>query len=106
MNKLVLKDSSVVENLLEMNGLSFAVNGGVDDVPRLFNQLSEDNLEYAEIKDDNDNVLNTWENKELSSISYADGRVFVNLANIDMSAKKIRQLEDAIDMLNEAMLGE
>lgn len=103
MNKIVLNNGKEI-NVISANASCFSVKISANEVMDLFNELTEDNLEKIEIKN-NDTTYEIITNKCRSSVNY-DGEIAIFYLNdVDVAAKKIKELEDTIDTLILSNMG-
>ena len=104
MEKLILNDKTEVTINDGMTSNTFTVAGTVDDIDGLYKKLTEDNLEEFKLANTEGSVMATFTNKRVASVSFDGSVITVNLADVDMVAKKIKALQDTVDQLTVAVL--
>ena len=103
MEKLILKDKTEI-TINGMTANTVTVAGTVDDIDDLYKKLTEDNLEEFKLANTAGSVMATFTNKRVASVSFDGSVITVNLADVDMVAKKIKALQDTVDQLTVAVL--
>ena len=103
MEKIILKDKTEI-TINGMTANTVTVAGTVDDIDGLYKKLTEDNLEEFKLANTAGSVMATFTNKKVSNISFDGSVITVNLADVDMVAKQIKNLQDTVDQLTVAVL--
>ena len=97
MKKIVLNNGREI-NVLNVNASSFTAKITASEMLDVFNDLTEENLETITVKD-NDIVSEIFTNKCRSSVNYDGTTAIFYIDDVDITSKKIKELEDTIDAL-------
>lgn len=103
MKKIILNNGKEID-VLEANNCSFSVKTTVTEMANIFSLLTEENLETLTIKD-SDTITALLTNKCRSSVTYTGDVAYFYLGDVDVTAKKIKELEDTIDTLILSNMG-
>lgn len=104
MEKLILNDKTEISINDGMTANKFTVTGTVDDIDDLYKKLTESNLEEFKIASTTGEVFATLVNKKVANISFDGSVITATLTDVDMVAKKIKELQDTVDQLTVAVL--
>lgn len=98
MKKIILNNKKEIE-VLNANSCCFSVKATeINDVLQIFNDLTEENLEIVTIKED-ETISEIFTNKCRSSVNYDGNTAIFYFNDVDITSKKIKELEDTVDML-------
>lgn len=103
MKKIVLNNGREI-NVLNVNVSSFTAKITASEMLDVFNDLTEENLETITVKED-DTICEIFTNKCRSSVNYDGATAIFYLGDVDITSKKIKELEDTIDTLILSNMG-
>lgn len=106
MNKLILNDGTVINNVSEVYSDGIVIIDSVDKVKEIYEKLSDDNLSEFSVKDENDNIISMWRNKKFVAILYSYGNLRIDIADVTTIEQRVNDIESSLDALLESELGE
>lgn len=97
MKKVILNNGNEIE-VTDVNSCSFTIKADISYVLQIFDELTEENLETTTVKED-DTICEIFTNKRRSSVNYDGTTAIFYFEDVDITSKKIKELEDTIDTL-------